>query len=242
MSPEETGTKSTWKKRLGKAARASAAYGVLASGAYGAYQALAPNQEAACQEPAGDDEAGYAYVWSDAEAFSAQTRLLKLVYTAWDEGRARVKNFRKAVDETYEKARVDLGEMFSGEMDETIGSLEILESGAVALTLHYRPAEDSDLSRYSRVRIRYKVGARTVQPGSGRIRLPRILKDVAVTDWQGFDEASGTWKDIPVPAKMQPTARKKSEEEPPGCTYPRWNPQGVKYGFLNRDALRAWYR
>lgn len=229
-----------WKDKLGKAARASAAYGVLAAGAYGTYQVIHPSQEAQCQEPAraGDDRP---QVWVESGPYAAQTRFLKTLYAVYDRGNGRIAAVRKGIDETYAKARADLGAMFRGDMAQAVDTVEILEGGALAVTLTYEPAPDSDLSKYTRVRIRYHIGTREAAIELGMERLVKTDKDVRILQWQGFDPAKGEWVDIPVQPAMAPTEASEEEEEPQGCNYPRWNPRGVRYGFLRARDLGVWF-
>jgi hypothetical protein len=245
---EENDRKNAIRSAIGKAVRAGAAYGVLAGGAYGTYQLVASHEEAACQEPAGQPAAPGPRAWSEDPRYEAQTRFLKILYAAYDRGDARVKAFRAAVDETYAKARPELGTVLGAEMDEKVVAVEILESGAVAVTLSGVPAKDSNLSRFARTRVRYRLA--TAEPTmeemveakmEGRV-LSRGL-DVRVVAWEGFDGAKNAWEPILVPADMQPTIQKAAgdEDKPDNCAYPRWNPQGIRYGFLRPRDLGRWF-
>jgi hypothetical protein len=233
---------------IGKAVRAGAAYGVLAGGAYGAYQLVATHEEARCQEPAAPRQPAGIQDWSSNPGFEAQTRLLKILYAAYDRGNARVRTMRQAVDETYEKARADLGKTLGGAMDEKVAAVEILPSGAVAVTLSYAPAKGAPLERFPRARIRYQLGLRepTAQEElkakmEGGTAEPSM--DVRILSWEAWDEAKKDWAPQIVPADMQPTMRKAAEDgaKPDDCAYPRWNPQGIRYGFLDRGELAGWY-
>lgn len=237
------------RKAIGKAARAGAAYGVLAGGAYGTYQLVANHGEAACQEPAAPQAPAGNRAWSEHPKYEAQTRFLKILYSAWDRGEARMKAFRAAVDETYAKARGELDGVVGGTMEEKVAGVELLEGGAVAVTLAAVPGKDAPLARFARVRVRYHLGVSepTMEEMIEAKMEGKALRsgpDVRILSWEGFDPGKNAWEPILIPADMQPTIRKAGGEEdkPDNCAYPRWNPQGVRYGFLRRQDLAEWYR
>lgn len=235
------------EKAVRRALQAGAAYGVLAGGAFGAYQLAAPH-DARSQDPAREAPEPERLVWSTKGAFAAQTRFLKILYAAWDDGEARVRSFRRAVDETYGMAREDLGKLFGGTLEEKVSSVEILGTGAVAITLSWTPGRDSPEAGFKTLRIRYLVSSRPPVSGEAALRekaTGRVAGKpvVRVISKEGFSEAKKEWESLAIPPESQPMMEPASpdDEGPEDCSYPRWNPRGVRYGFFGREGLESWY-
>ena len=217
--------KSTVKKmKEGLQAAAIATAGFYASYAGAAVTGTQPAAQAQEQELEETRN-----VWSDEAEYAAQTKFLKVVFAAYDGGEAPLHSFYKAVADAYARCREDLGKLFSGTFDEKVTSI-VLEADHVELTLTYKPADDSKHADFERVELVYRVAATKTVFRKG------LQPDVKVIAWRGYDAATKRWSDLAVPKKMQPT-RKKTVKLPQDCAYPRWNPRGVRYGFIKRSRL-----
>ena len=66
---------------------------------------------------------------------------------------------------------------------------------------------------------------------------------VPVLMYHRVGPARNAWESLPVPNESQPVmkAAKGDGDKPDDCSYPRWNPRGVKYGFISREGLEGWY-
>jgi hypothetical protein len=229
------------KGNIQKALRVGAAYGILASGAYGTYSAISSRPVQAQEAPLKEKEP-FVWEWSDSKTYEAQNKFLKLVHSAYQNGNAPVKKFVAAVNDSYAKGREDLGKMFDGQMDEKVTTLELVfgedtEDSGICLTISYKPNAGSKLAACSAVRVKYFVGTcGDVNANSLYARETPLMKATLVA-WQGFNEEKKAWEDVKIPEEMQPTVKKAASPEDPNCSYPRWNPQGAKYGFVGRRRL-----
>ena len=98
------------------------------------------------------------------------------------------------------------------------------------ITLNYIPVKGTINDKFSKIRIQYYIGAK-------ELKFETFEKDVRIIAWQGYLAEENIWKDIKIPAEMEPTIKKKTLK-PTDCSYPRWNPRGVKYGFIDRNKMK----
>ena len=145
----------------------------------------------------------------------------------------------KAIEEIYQKAKADLGKMFNGQMDDNLTIEHVDDPGerGVYITLVYTPDKTSAPDNIERIRIKYFVGFEYVHDLGEK---PRKNMYVKIVFWQLYDNETKEWEDVLVPEKMQPTETETETKNVP-CFYPRWNPQGMKYGFIDKQNLEKFY-
>jgi hypothetical protein len=226
------GTSENTKGKLGKAVRAGAAYGVLAAGAYGCHSASTPPEADKPQKQTvvQEDDRLYTWEWSQSKEFQAQTKFLQLVYAAFDSRNASEKQIRKAVDESYAKAKGDLGAMFKGNMTDKVTSVDFTKTGGFDVTLSYSGTGEVVGRAF---KVRYHIDRMLIEEAA---LLPRVEKIVRIVTWTFSDDGGKLWTEKAIPEAMLPTTKVKYQGDP-GCSYPKWNPQGVRYGFVGRRKI-----
>lgn len=169
------------------------------------------------------------YVWSESEEYKVQNNFLKIVYSAYTEGSAS--KLGRAVNDAYVRSKAKLGKLFDGEFADDVDVT--LKRDHLLVELTYKPNADSKHKKYEKVKITYKIAV--YQPREFR-RISRYPR-VEVVKWAGYLAEKKAWEDIEIPEDMQPTEMKKEEAGADNCGYPRWNPRGVRYGFIKRGAV-----
>lgn len=218
-------------------ARAGAAYGIFAASAYGVY-----NNTAVCEEakPAAVESETVNYGWRVAPEYDAQTKFLKLGFAVLkDENKTNnKKEIKKAIAAIYEKAMPDLGRMFKGEMAKAVKKIKFDGKGGIEITLEYKPAADENTDK---VRITYSLAIVKAPLDLEDVLAPETQEKATIIAWQKHNTKTKKWEDMPVPEKMQPM-EKQAGKKKPECSYPRWNPQGYKYGFMKKSGLNKWFK